>query len=120
MLGQVIQKLKQIEYERITLLAPVTIVDGRSYRRYIREYPDIYKNQISSAHTVFIFKLENASAEEREWLKAELECPERLCVSGAAYPGGIWKYFSGEGKGQGGRAGRGRKGCVYWYVNLPQ
>lgn len=73
MLGQVIQNLKQIEYERITLLAPVTIVDGRSYRRYVREYPDIYKNQISSAHTVFISKMENASAEEREWLKAELE-----------------------------------------------
>ena len=73
MLGQVLQNLQQIEYERITLLAPVTIVDGRSYRRYAREYPEIYQNQVSSAHTVFISKMENAPAEEKEWLKAELE-----------------------------------------------
>lgn len=73
MLGEVIRNLRQIEYERITLLAPVTIVDGRSYRRYSREYPEIYRNQISSAHTVFLSKMEDASAEEKEWLRAELE-----------------------------------------------
>lgn len=73
MLGEVIRNLQQIEYERITLLAPVTIVDGRSYRRYSREYPEIYRNQISSAHTVFVSKMEEASAEEKNWLREELE-----------------------------------------------
>lgn len=73
MLSQIIQNLQQIEYERITLLAPVTIVDGHSYNRYIREYPELYRNQISSAHTVIVSKMERAGAEEKEYLKAELE-----------------------------------------------
>lgn len=73
MLGQVIRNLQQIEYERIRLLAPITIVDGCSYRRYSREYPEIYRNQISSAHTVFVSKMEQAPAGEKAWLRAELE-----------------------------------------------
>ena len=35
-LAQIIENLRQIEYERIQLLSPATIVDVYSYRRYIR------------------------------------------------------------------------------------
>lgn len=72
-LSQLIQNLQQIEYERITLLAPVTVVDGHSYRRYIKEYTELYRNQIASAHTVVVSKMERADAKEKAYLKAELE-----------------------------------------------
>lgn len=38
-LARIIENLRQIEYERIQLLSPVTIVDVYSYRRYMAEYP---------------------------------------------------------------------------------
>ncbi len=73
MLSQVIRNLQQIEYERIKLLAPITIVDGHSYNRYVKEYEELYCNQVSSAHTVIVSKMEHAGAEEKECLKAELK-----------------------------------------------
>lgn len=73
MMSQVLQNLQKIEYERITLLAPVTIVDGHSYDRYVREYPELYRNQIASARTVILSKMEQSSGEERQRLKRELQ-----------------------------------------------
>lgn len=73
MLGQIVKNLQQIEYERITLLAPVTIVDGHSFFRYEKEYRELYQNQIASARTVIISKMENAAAGEREALERELK-----------------------------------------------
>lgn len=73
MLSQVIRNLQQIEYERIILLAPITIVDGHSYMRYVREYPQLYRDQVQFAHTVLVSKIEHADAQEKEYLKRELE-----------------------------------------------
>lgn len=72
MLSNIIQNLRQIEYERITLLAPVTIVDGHSFDRYLREFPELYRDQIISANTVIISKMEQASGEELSLLKKKL------------------------------------------------
>lgn len=66
MLGNVMENLKQIEYEHISILAPVTIADIYSYRRYLKEYPALYENQIKDAGTIFLSKSEQASAEEKE------------------------------------------------------
>lgn len=62
----VMENLKQIEYEYISILAPVTIADIYSYRRYLKEYPALYENQIKDAGTIFLSKSEQASAEEKE------------------------------------------------------
>lgn len=72
-LSGVIQSLQQIEYERISLLAPVTIVDGQSYMRYLKEYPELYRDQIAAAYTIVVSKMERASTSELSWLKAELQ-----------------------------------------------
>ncbi len=64
MLSGVIANLQQIEYERIMLLAPITIVDGKSLGRYLEEYPDIFKDQITAAHTIVVSKMERADAQE--------------------------------------------------------
>ena len=71
-LSSIMSELKQIEYERITLLAPVTVVDGRGFWRQLREYPGIFTDQVSQAGSVFVSKLESASPEEKQYLAARL------------------------------------------------
>ena len=66
------ENLKQIEYDRITLLAPVTVVDIHSYRRYLQEYPELYQNQIAEAGTILVSKTEQASAEEKQQIFSAL------------------------------------------------
>lgn len=66
MLGNVLENVKQIEYERISILAPVTIADIYSCSRYLKEYPSLYENQIREAGTIFLSKSEQASPEEKE------------------------------------------------------
>lgn len=66
MLGNIIGNIKQIEYDRIGILAPITIVDGHSCKRYLNEFHDIYENQIKFAHSVLISKMEQATADEKQ------------------------------------------------------
>lgn len=66
MLGNVLENVKKIEYQRISILSPVTIADIYSCRRYLKEYPALYENQIREAGTIFLSKSEQASPEEKE------------------------------------------------------
>ena len=72
MLSQVLRNLSQIQYERIRLLSPVTVLDGRSFDRYLDEYPEIYRDQILSAGTVVLSKMESASSRELDLLKKRI------------------------------------------------
>lgn len=72
-LGNIISNLRKIEYERISLLAPVTMVDFHSFDRYSQNFPDLYQEQIAFAHTVIVSKAEQAGAEEKDALKKKLE-----------------------------------------------
>ena len=65
MLSNIITNIKKIEYEHITIAAPITIVDGLSYGRYIDEYPELFRDQVRGAGTVVVSKLENATDAER-------------------------------------------------------
>ncbi|MCC8164290.1 MAG: GTP-binding protein [Lachnospiraceae bacterium] len=93
MLSNIIANLQQIEYERITLLAPVAILDGQSFYSNLREYPEIYKDQIREARTVFVSKLENASLEERQKIRQDIE---------ALHPAGqvLAEHYSGMDKAE--------------------
>ncbi|MBQ3105471.1 MAG: GTP-binding protein [Lachnospiraceae bacterium] len=73
MLSSIIRNLQQIEYERIMLLAPVTIADGHSYQRYVREYADLYKDQLQAAHRIIVSKMEQADAGARQALQQALQ-----------------------------------------------
>lgn len=64
MLGQIIQNLRQIEYERIAILPAITIVDIGSWQHYERDFPELYHNQIREAGTIVLSKTEHSSAEE--------------------------------------------------------
>ncbi len=71
-LGNVIRNLRQIEYERITLLAPITVVDGNSYERYLREYGDLYRDQLEHARCIVVSKMEQADERQLRLLEKRL------------------------------------------------
>lgn len=74
-LGNIVHNLQQIEYERIQLLAPVTIVDGNSCQRYLQEYGELYKDQLRHAHSIVVSKMEQADERQRSLLAKRLrEC----------------------------------------------
>ena len=73
MLSKIIENLKQIRYERISLLSPVTIVDIHSWTRYLQEYPGLYKDQIREAGTIIVSKTENSGFAEKEEIRKMLE-----------------------------------------------
>ena len=78
MLSKVLENIQKIQYERISLLAPVTVVDGHSFDRYSREFPEVFRDQLAAAGTVAVSKMEGASPEELEELGAKIReiCPK--------------------------------------------
>ena len=79
MLSNLITNLKQIEYEHIKLMAPISIVDALSLERYKNEFPEIYKDQIEFADTVIFSKSENLSKNEKEKLELEVNSINNSC-----------------------------------------
>jgi G3E family GTPase len=64
MLSNIVENLKQIEYERISLLEPVCLVDGLGADRQLAEYPALFKDQVANAPRILVTKSEHASPEE--------------------------------------------------------
>ena len=62
-LSNVIRNLQKIEYDRITLLRPVTILDAVNFHHDLKAFEDVYKDQIRVAGTIVISKPENLSGE---------------------------------------------------------
>ena len=79
MLSNLINNLKQIEYEHIKLMAPISIVDALSLERYKNEFPEIYKDQIKFADTVIISKSESLTESEANKLEDEISQINRSC-----------------------------------------
>ncbi len=73
MLSNVIAHIKKVEYERISILAPLTIVDGNNIAKYRREFGSIYDDQILASSTVILSKMEKASYAEREQAAAQIK-----------------------------------------------
>ena len=68
-LSRIVENLRRIEYDRIQILPPVTIVDIYSYNRYMTEYPDLYKDQIRSADTIIVSKTEQCNVQEKDRIR---------------------------------------------------
>lgn len=65
MLSNVISHIKKVEYERIQILSPITVVDGESIHRYRQEFGEIYDDQIRSSGQVLISKMEKSGYEQK-------------------------------------------------------
>ena len=80
MLSNLVNNLKQIEYEHIKLMAPIVIADALSLDRYKKEFPEIYNNQIEFADTVIFSKSENLALSEKEKLINEVSKINSACT----------------------------------------
>lgn len=72
MLSKVMENIRQIQYERISLLSPITILDGNSFVRYLEEFPEIYRDQIAAAGSILVSKMEGADKDDLSRLGQEL------------------------------------------------
>lgn len=59
-LGNILENVQAVTYERIELLPPVVVLCPQSFYEYVNDYPEIYKNQIENAGIVVFSKQENA------------------------------------------------------------
>lgn len=60
LLSAVLRNIAKIEYERISLLEPVTIVDINCVDSYLRSFPEIYSDQIKNSRNIVLSKCEEA------------------------------------------------------------
>ncbi|MEI0539248.1 GTP-binding protein [Brachyspira pulli] len=58
-LSNIINNIKQIEYDRIVLLKPITIIDGNAFDSFVNSYDDIYVDQILNTSKIIISKMES-------------------------------------------------------------
>lgn len=69
-LSSIIENINQVSYEKISLLAPITIVDGAAWTH--ERTQAIWQDQVRSAHTIVISKLERLAPGELDDLVAYL------------------------------------------------
>ena len=67
-LSNIINNIKQIEYERIVLLKPITIIDGNAFDSFVNSYDDIYVDQIINTSKIIISKMESKEQYETDEL----------------------------------------------------
>ena len=63
-LGNILTNISQIQYERIVLMQPVTVLDVSAFDRDKEKYPEICRDQIENAATVIFTKTGAMDAEE--------------------------------------------------------
>lgn len=72
-LSNILKSLEKITYDRIRLLAPITLVDGQSRQAYDPAYRGLFQDQVQSAETLIVTKMDHAEAEERDHWKRRLQ-----------------------------------------------
>lgn len=71
-LSNLIANIRQIQYENIILLKPLTILDYHSVDSYRRDYAEIWLDQLQNGSTVILSKTESTGADTLERLEREL------------------------------------------------
>jgi len=61
-LGNLIANIKRIEYERIAILNPITLFDGKAFFNCMREYGEVCAGEIEAASKILITKMEHGDA----------------------------------------------------------
>lgn len=62
-LSNILDNINKVRYERVSLLAPLVLIDATQWEHQRGEYADIYLDQIKTAPTVVLTKTEHAMAE---------------------------------------------------------
>ncbi len=76
-LSNIITNLQKIQYEKISILSPITIIDINSFQNYSQEYADLYFDQIKNSGTLILSKCENSSDKEKQVIADQLRTINR-------------------------------------------
>lgn len=68
-LSEILKNIQAICYEKIQLLPPITLISVDYIQEYLRDYPELYRDQITYAQTIVLTKNENTSAEDIDKVK---------------------------------------------------
>jgi len=63
-LSNILNNVKNVEYERIQVLPPVTIIDAGTYFKYKNKYEEIFMDQVQMAAHIQLSKVENMAHDE--------------------------------------------------------
>ena len=86
-LQSILDNVNQVAWERISLLAPVTVVDAVSWQNQRTDFPEIFDNQLSAAASVVVSKLAPGSEDAAEPIKqlaAEMN-PQAEVIAESSY-----------------------------------
>lgn len=86
-LQSILDNVNQVSWERISLLAPVTVVDAVSWQSQRADFPEIFDNQLSAAASVVVSKLAPGSKDTAEPIKqlaAEMN-PQAKVIAESSY-----------------------------------
>lgn len=86
-LQSILDNVNQVAWERISLLAPVTVVDAVSWQSQRADFPEIFDNQLSAATSVVVSKLapgSEDSAKPIRQLTAEMN-PQAEVIAESSY-----------------------------------
>lgn len=72
LLSAVLHNIGKIEYDRIQLLEPVTVADVHCVEHYLKEFGDIYADQLKNTPRILLSKIENTPIEELSRITAIL------------------------------------------------
>lgn len=72
MLSNILQNISQIEYDRISLLRPITIIDANCFDSDMVEFEEICRDQVVSTDRIILSKTEQMPADELDALAARL------------------------------------------------
>lgn len=74
--GRILEQIRPICYERIGLLAPITILDAHHAEQSQKEFPEYFQDQLVSAGTLVLSKSESLSEEDFDELRTRIGVPE--------------------------------------------
>ncbi|QDR82712.1 GTP-binding protein [Sporomusa termitida] len=71
-LSNILANIKKIQYERIVLLKPITLLDGNTFDECLQNYSEIYTDQLAAAARIVVTKMEQADSRDRQRLAQEI------------------------------------------------
>lgn len=72
-LGDLIGNVKKLNYERFEILSPVVIFSPLNYSEYLRDYKEIYEEQIKNAGQILFSKTQNLSEDYLNDIAAKIK-----------------------------------------------
>ena len=71
-LGNVLENIQSVTYERIRLLPPVVVLCPQTFLQNMQDYPEIYRNQVENAGVIVFSKSKNTDPAVLSQMEAQI------------------------------------------------